>query len=63
MWCFRKGQYTNDYTVVPIEEFLQSQDFKAGGRTTLQQQGFKAISDFWPQIIKKDLIKIVETNK
>ena len=63
MWCFRKGQYTNDYTVVPIEEFLQSQDFKAGGRTTLQQQGFKAISDFWPQIIKKDLIRIVETNK
>ncbi len=60
-WCFRNGQYKDDFTVVPIEEFLESEDFKAGGKTTLQQQGFKAISDFWPQIVKQDLIKVTYT--
>lgn len=58
-WCFRKGQYTEDYTVVPIEEFLESDDFKAGGKTTPQREGFRAIAEFWPQIVKKDLIKVV----
>ena len=61
MWCFRKGQYTEDYSVVPIKEFLESEDFKAGGKTSQQVEGFKAISEFWPQIIKRDLIKVVET--
>lgn len=61
-WCFRKGQYTTDYSVVPIEDFLQSEEFKAGGKTPLQQQSFKHIADFWPQIVKRDLIKTVYTN-
>jgi len=46
MWCFRGGQYTEDYTVVPIEDFLD-------------RENVKAMSDFWPQIVKKDLIKVV----
>jgi hypothetical protein len=61
LWCFRPGQYTEDFSVVPIEEFLQSQDFKSGGKTPAQQQAFKAISDFWPKIVKQDLIKVVYT--
>ena len=63
LWCFRKGQYTEDYSVVPIEVFLQSEDFKAGGKTPLQKEGFKAISEFWPQIVKKDLIKVIYTEE
>ena len=60
-WCFRAGQFTKDYTVVPIEEFLNSEDFHRGGKTPAQQQAFKALEDFWPQIKKRDLIKIVYT--
>ena len=59
LWCFRPGQYTEDYSVVPIEEFLSSEDFRQGGRTPEQKQAFKALEDFRQQIIKRDLIKVV----
>lgn len=58
-WCFRPGQYTEDYSVVPIEDFLSSEDFRRGGKTPAQQQAFKTLEDFWQQIIKRDLIKVV----
>ena len=59
LWCFRPGQYTEDYSVVPIEEFLSSEDFRRGGKTPEQKQAFKALEDFWQQIKKRDLIKVV----
>lgn len=59
LWCFRKGQLTDDFTVVPIEDFLSSEEFKAGGKNATQAQAFKALEDFWPNIVKQDLIKVV----
>ena len=59
LWCFRPGQYTEDYTVVPIDDFLSSEDFHRGGKTPEQQQAFKALEDFSRQIKKRDLIKVV----
>ncbi len=59
LWCFRPGQYTEDFSVVPIEEFLQGKDFNSGGKTPTQIQAFKTLEDHYQQIIQKDLIKVV----
>ena len=59
MWCFRKGQLLEDYTVVPMEEFIGGEEFKEGGKTAKQKESFKMLKEFYPKLIKKDLIKII----
>ena len=59
LWCFRKGQLLEDYTVVPMEEFMEGEEFKEGGKTAKQKESFKTLKDFYPILIKKDLIKII----
>lgn len=59
LWCFRPGQYTEDFSVVPIEEFLRGKDFNSGGKTPTQIQAFKTLENHYQQIIQKDLIKVV----
>lgn len=59
LWCFRKGQLLEDYTVVPMEEFINGEEFKEGGKTAKQKESFKMLKEFYPKLIKKDLIKII----
>ena len=51
MWCFKKGEFEDDYTVVPVEEVL--------GKPERVKNGFqyKRMCDTYRDILNKNLIK------
>ena len=59
IWCFTKGEYVEDFTVVPMAEFIGSEEFAAGGKTPLQQRAFQKMEATHKQLLQKDLVRVI----
>jgi len=57
-WCFRSGEFLQDYTVVPIEDFINSEDYTNGAVTPKQKVAFSKMAHTYRFIKEKHLIKI-----
>jgi poly-gamma-glutamate capsule biosynthesis protein CapA/YwtB (metallophosphatase superfamily) len=57
-WCFRKGEFLQDYTVVPIEEFMNSSDYQTGAITPNQKAAFSKMKRTYDFIKNKHLVRI-----
>lgn len=58
-WCFRKGELESDYTVVPIEEFINGETYQKGGETPTHKAAFDLMSKTYGLIKDKQLVKVI----
>lgn len=57
-WCFRKGEFLQDYTVVPIEAFMESDDFQNAAVSPKQKTAFSKMVRTYEFIKERHLVKI-----
>ena len=51
LWCFKKGEYDRDYTVVPVKEIMGKED---GAKDTVQQ---RRMEETYRDFLSRNLIK------
>ena len=51
LWCFKKGEYDRDYTVVPVKEIMGKKD---GAKDTVQQ---RRMEETYRDFLSRNLIK------
>lgn len=58
-WCFRRGELSEDFTVVPIEEFMKSDVFNSKNISPNLHKSFKRMKKTFGFIKGKELIKTI----
>ena len=54
LWCFKKGEFESDYTVVPVEEFISNPHNREKMNDKSQYDRMEATYKF---IMNKNLVK------